>query len=39
MTQPSDIRPVGFIARIRDRAEEIIYQLNERQHWIFRIYD
>jgi hypothetical protein len=28
-----------LFARLLDAAEEWIYQLNERNHWIFRIYD
>jgi hypothetical protein len=28
----------GF-AQLQDRAEEWIYRLNEREHWIFRLYD
>jgi hypothetical protein len=29
----------GLAARLIDAAEEWIYDLNERDHWIFRIYD
>lgn len=29
----------AWIARIQDAAEMWIYALNERQHWIFRLYD
>lgn len=29
----------GIVARLLDAAEEWIYDLNERDHWIFRIYD
>jgi hypothetical protein len=29
----------GLFARALDAAEEWIYELNERNHWIFRIYD
>lgn len=28
-----------WIGRIRDRAEEWIYRLNEQNHWFFRLYD
>jgi hypothetical protein len=30
---------MGLAARLQDRAEEWIYRLNERDHWIFRLYD
>jgi len=29
----------GLVARVQDWAEELIYKLNEREHWAFRIYD
>ena len=29
----------GWQARLLNRAEEWIYRANERQHWIFRLYD
>ena len=32
-------RSPGLAARLLDAAEEWIYDLNERDHWIFRIYD
>jgi hypothetical protein len=31
--------PPGLLAGIQQHAEEWIYELNERDHWIFRIYD
>jgi len=33
------VRAPSLLARLRDRAEEWIYRLNERDHWIFRLYD
>ncbi len=39
MTTPSVVRPPSFLARLRDRGEELIYKLNERNHWMFRLYD
>jgi hypothetical protein len=31
--------PAGLLRRLQDRAEEWIYQANERNHWIFQLYD
>lgn len=31
--------PTTLMGRLQARAEEWIYDLNERQHWAFRIYD
>jgi hypothetical protein len=39
MTQPSTPQRGGVLARVRDRAEEIVYRLNEANHPIFRAYD
>jgi hypothetical protein len=39
MTPPGTDPRRGLRARLQDRAEEIIYRLNERDHWIFRAYD
>lgn len=36
---PEPTRPAGLRARLLDRAEEALYRLNERQHWLFRLYD
>jgi hypothetical protein len=35
---PAGRRP-GLCARVQDAAEELVYRLNEREHWLFRIYD
>ncbi len=29
----------GWLARLQDAAEEWLYRANERNHWIFRLYD
>ena len=29
----------GLVVRFQDWAEELIYKLNEREHWLFRVYD
>jgi len=29
----------GLLARVQDAAEELVYRLNERDHWFFRAYD
>jgi hypothetical protein len=31
--------PPGLLRRLQDRAEEWVYRANERNHWIFRLYD
>ncbi len=31
--------PTSFTGRLQQRAEEWIYRLNEKNHWIFRVYD
>ncbi len=39
MTRADGERKSGLLARMQDRAEEIVYRLNEQNHWIFRAYD
>jgi hypothetical protein len=39
LTANENAKPKAFGARLLDAAEEWIYVLNEREHWIFRIYD
>lgn len=36
---PDATRATGLLARLQDRAEELVYRMNERQHWIFRLWD
>ncbi len=39
MSQSAASPPGGVLGSLRDRAEEWIYRLNERQHWFFRLYE
>jgi len=36
---PGEARQAGLKARLLDRAEELVYRMNERQHWLFRLWD
>ena len=39
MSDPAPNEPRGLRGRLLDAAEELIYQMNERNHWLFRVYD
>ena len=39
MSQSAEAWRRAWLARIQDAAEMWIYALNERQHWLFRLYD
>jgi hypothetical protein len=38
-TSPAADAPKSLPARLQDLAEELIYKLNVKEHWIFKIYD
>lgn len=39
MGTPAEKQAPGPLRRLQDAAEEWIYRANERNHWVFRVYD